>query len=80
MQKPKRQYWGVDGTTACVEGGTAWGGEVQSVVGSIACVGGTDSFGGHSLYCGGTACVGEAEPAAVGFRLLFPAVGINNTC
>lgn len=29
---------------------------------------------------GGIACIVGAQPAAVGFRLLFPAVGINNTC
>lgn len=47
--------------------------------GGTVCVGGIASIGAQPVLgiqpmLGGTACVGEAQPAAVGFRLLFPAV------
>lgn len=57
----------------------------QPVLGGTACVEESPILGaqpvlGTQPVLGGTACVGEPQPAAVGFRLLFPAVGINNTC
>lgn len=48
--------------------------------GGKACVGGRACVGrAQPVLGGGRTCVGGAQPTALGFRLVFPAVGIKNT-